>query len=116
MINLGHQGLDSLPEETKDRICEIFAAYYRLDPNNLVVDIIIWGYYMKTLNQALDDLSKWQSFLITSTLDEITQKLEHYLHNTMGVDKQLDEWGILPERRQQIGKWRRELKDLEKTH
>lgn len=61
MINLGHEGLNRLPEATKERISAIIANFYSLNLHHEVTSIILLSYCVPRFFFILEELESWQS-------------------------------------------------------
>jgi len=60
MINLGHPGLNQLPEATKNRISEIIAYYFHSPARLKVASNILMSFYVEELDSTLVQLEEWQ--------------------------------------------------------
>lgn len=71
MINLGHQGLNRLPEATKNRIADVVAHFYQLHPANDVTSIILLTHDTERFESVLEQLESWQALRQESALELI---------------------------------------------
>jgi hypothetical protein len=73
MINLGHHGLNRLPEETKGRIADLVAHFYRINPASEVTSIILLTHHTEDFDSVLEKLEAWRSLRQESAIELIDQ-------------------------------------------